>query len=102
MRFGGHGGQALVSPSLLPVVANNGSFSVAAWVNVTKCAFSCVALSEDASNAFQFALKYQRVCRAGGKSGACWKFSLPHEDLAGAADYLGLCRGLLSAAVGTS
>ena len=87
LLIGGRGGQALVSPSLMPIVAINGSFSVAAWVNVTKCAFSCVALSEDATQVFQFELKYQRVCRAGGKSGACWKFSMPHQDLAGAADY---------------
>jgi hypothetical protein len=87
LRIGGHGGQALASPSLLPILANNGSFSVAAWVNVTKCAVSCVALSEDATPGFQFALKYQRLCRAGGKAGPCWKFSMPFSATASASGY---------------
>jgi hypothetical protein len=85
MSVTGHGGQALVEPpSVLPVVANNSLFSVSAWANLTKCAVSCTVLSEDASQVFQFALRYQRVCRAGGKSGACWKFTMPFIDQTGA------------------
>lgn len=84
LLIGGRGGQALAASSLIPIVGNDGSFTVSAWVNVTKCAFSCVALSEDALVLFQFALKFQRVCRSGGKSGACWKFTMPVNDQAGA------------------
>lgn len=84
LLIGGGGGQALAAPSLLPIVGNDGSFTVSAWVNVTKCAFSCVALSEDASQVFQFAVRFQRGCRAGGKSGPCWNFTRPVEDQKGA------------------
>jgi hypothetical protein len=83
LLIGGSGGEALVTPSLLPIVGIDFSFTVSAWVNVTKCGFSCVALSEDASSASQFALKFQRACRARGKSGPCWKFSMPIGDLSG-------------------
>jgi len=86
LLIGGQGGQALAASSLIPIVGNDGSFTVSAWVNVTKCAFSCVALSEDATAVFQFAVKFQRVCRAGGKSGACWKFTMPFNDQVGATD----------------
>ena len=80
LQIGGGGGEALVTPSLLPIVGIDFSFTVSAWVNVTKCGFSCVALSEDASSVSQFALKFQRACRAGGESGPCWKFSMPVGD----------------------
>lgn len=84
LLIGGGGGQALVTPSLLPIVGNDGSFTVSAWVNVTKCGFSCVALSEDATQVFQFAVRFQRGCRAGGKSGPCWKITMPVQDQQGA------------------
>ena len=88
MHVTGQGGQAVARPfSLTPIVANTSSFSVSAWVNLTKCAISCVVVSEDATQVFQFALKYQKVCRANGKKGACWKFTMPHSDQAGSADY---------------
>ncbi len=81
MAVTGKGGQALTSQ---PEISLGSSFSVSAWVNLTKCATSCVALSQDASHVFQFALRYQRVCRAGGKKGACWKFTESFSDDAGA------------------
>jgi len=84
LLIGGGGGQAIVTPSLLPIIGNDGSFTVSAWVNLTKCAFSCVALSEDASHVFQFAVSLQRGCRAGGKTGPCWKLTMPVEDQQGA------------------
>jgi hypothetical protein len=80
MSVAGKGGQALTTQ---PEVSLSTSFSVSAWVNLTKCATSCVALSQDASHVFQFALRYQRVCRAGGKKGACWKFTESFDDQVG-------------------
>jgi hypothetical protein len=75
LSVGGGGGQALAASSLLPIVGVNGDATVSAWVHVSRCASSCVALSQDAGKSgYAFALEYQRVCRAAHKSGACWKF----------------------------
>src|SRR3984957_3822237 len=79
LSVGGQGGQALAAPSLLPVLSLDGSATVSAWVNVSKCSNSCVALSEDGAPGYSFALGYQRICHAAGKAGACWKLTMSEE-----------------------
>jgi hypothetical protein len=74
------GGQAVTSKTVLPIVGNNGSFAVSAWVRVAACAAACVALSEDATKTSGFTLSYQRSCAAGGHTGPCWRFSMPKTD----------------------
>jgi Concanavalin A-like lectin/glucanases superfamily len=74
------GGQAMTRPAILPVVGNDGSFSVSAWVELSKCASSCIALSADATQTDMFALGYQKACAASGKTGPCWQFSMPSSD----------------------
>lgn len=85
LSVGGGGGQALAAPSLLPLIGTGGDATVSAWVNVTRCASSCVALSQDAGKGYAFALEYQRLCRAGRKSGACWKLVMPESTAPGSA-----------------
>jgi hypothetical protein len=84
MKLGGLGGQATTEPTLLPLVGNNGSFSISAWVNLSKCRSRCTALSFDATHTFGFALGYQRSCQAGGRPGPCWTLRMPVSDNAGA------------------
>jgi hypothetical protein len=84
MKVGGQGGQARTAPAILPVVGNNANFSVSAWVNLSACSSSCVALSADATQTDEFALSYKRSCRANGTTGPCWKFSMPAADSASA------------------
>jgi hypothetical protein len=85
LRLTGSGGQARTRAAILPVVGNNSSFSVSAWVNLSKCvSTSCVALSADATQTDEFALGYQRSCTASGKTGPCWQFSMPSSDSASA------------------
>lgn len=80
MAVTGRGGQARTGPALLPVVGANGNFTVSAWLNPARCAGTCVAVSEDASQTYEFALEYQRACTANGRTGPCWKFAVPAAD----------------------
>jgi hypothetical protein len=82
MKLGGLGGQARTSPAIFPVVGNNFSFSASAWVYLLKCPSSCVALSVDATQTYEFALSYKKSCTADGKTGPCWRFSIPATDSA--------------------
>jgi hypothetical protein len=84
MAVGGRGGQARTPATILPLVGNNRSFSVSVWVNLSKCASSCIAISVDATQADQFNLSYRKSCTAGGKTGPCWTFSRPDADAAAA------------------
>jgi Concanavalin A-like lectin/glucanases superfamily len=84
MKVGGSGGEARTRPAILPVVGTSFGFSVSAWVNLSKCLSSCVALSEDATQTDQFALSYKRSCTAAGATGPCWQFSMPATDSASA------------------
>jgi concanavalin A-like lectin/glucanase superfamily protein len=79
LSIAGHGGQELTAAPILPVVALSDAATLSAWVNLTTCAGTCVALSEDRGSGYAFALEYQRVCRADGKSGACWALALPAQ-----------------------
>src|SRR5215467_8267112 len=63
MKVGGQGGQARTAPAILPVVGNNANFSASAWVKLSACSSSCVALSADATQTDEFALSYKRSCR---------------------------------------
>jgi len=56
MKVGGGGGEAKTRPAILPVVGNDSDFSVSAWVKLSKCASSCAAFSDDATQTYQFAL----------------------------------------------
>lgn len=47
MKVGGRGGQARTPPTILPLVGNSTSFSASVWVNLSKCASSCTAISAD-------------------------------------------------------
>ena len=80
MRVGGGGGEARTRPAILPVVGNDSGSSVSAWVKLSKCASSCAAFSDDATQTYQFALSYKRSCMAAGKTGPCWQFSMPAFD----------------------
>jgi Concanavalin A-like lectin/glucanases superfamily len=84
MAVRGRGGQARTAPTILPLVGNDASFSVSVWVNLSKCASSCVAISADGTQTDQFTLSYRKSCTAGGKTGPCWMFSRPATDLADA------------------
>jgi hypothetical protein len=66
------------------VVGANFGFSVSAWVKLSKCASSCTAFSDDATQTYQFALNYMSSCTAAGKTGPCWQFSMPAFDSASA------------------
>jgi concanavalin A-like lectin/glucanase superfamily protein len=81
----GGGGQARTAPAVLPVIGNDGSFSVSAWADPGTCAGTCVALAGDATQTFEFRLSYQHSCHANGRSGPCWKFAMPASDSSSAA-----------------
>jgi hypothetical protein len=80
LKVGGRGGQVRTPPTILPLVGNRTGFSVSVWVNLSKCASSCVAISADATQTYQFTLGYKKSCAAGGKTGPCWMFSRPSTD----------------------
>jgi hypothetical protein len=80
MTVGGRGGQARTPPTILPLVGNRASFSVSVWVNLSKCASSCIAISADGTQTDQFNLSYRKSCTAGAKTGPCWMFSRPAAD----------------------
>lgn len=80
LKLTGADGQAATAQTLVPVVGNNGSFTVSAWVQVSSCGGTCAALSEDATQVSGFTLGYQQSCTAGGKTGPCWVFARPAAD----------------------
>ncbi|HKB42054.1 MAG TPA: LamG-like jellyroll fold domain-containing protein [Gemmataceae bacterium] len=84
LTVGGLGGQARTPPTILPLVGNRTSFSVSVWVNLSKCASFCVAISADGTQTDQFTLAYRKSCTAGGKTGPCWMFSRLATDSADA------------------
>jgi hypothetical protein len=76
----GGGGQALTAPATLPVAGNDGSFSVSVWADPAKCSGTCVALAADATQTYEFALKYRHSCQANDSTGPCWTFAMPVSD----------------------
>ncbi|MDR2983326.1 MAG: LamG domain-containing protein [Nocardiopsaceae bacterium] len=82
LKVGGGGGQARTPATILPLVGNDTSFSVSVWVNLSRCASSCVAISADGTETYQHMLSYRKTCTAGGKTGHCWTFSVPAADSA--------------------
>jgi hypothetical protein len=82
LTLNGSGGQADTSR---PVMGNDASFSVSAWVNPAGCGFTlCAVMSQDGSNVSAFILGYQSSGCPGGTS-PCWVFEMPAQDSGGAA-----------------
>ena len=78
------GGQAVAtSPSVLPMVTVRSSFALSAWANVSSCAATCVAASEDAGQNYAFALSYRHKCHGAARTGSCWRFSMPDSQPGG-------------------
>lgn len=73
MRLNGRG-DAQTNPALLSVVFTRINFTVSAWVNLSRCVTTCVALSEDGFGASMFTLGCRAHC-ALGKAG-CWEFTV--------------------------
>ena len=69
----------------VPMVGNNGSFSVSAWVYPSACSGLCVAVSQDATNVSGFRLGYLRSGTADGATCPCWEFAMPQYDASSAA-----------------
>ena len=80
LSLAGRGGLAVTSPTVLPIVGNNGSFTVSAWVRAAACATTCAAVSQDATQTSGFSLAYRRSCTASGQAGPCWLFTMPEAD----------------------
>jgi hypothetical protein len=64
----------------VPMVGNNGSFSVSAWVYPSSCGGLCTAVSQDATQVSGFRLGYQKSGSAGGVTCPCWEFAMPQSD----------------------
>ncbi|MBO0807311.1 MAG: LamG domain-containing protein [Actinobacteria bacterium] len=77
LQLDGSSGRAYTT---LPVAGNNGSFTVSAWVNLSSCSSTCVAVSQGGTNVSGFSLGYQHSC-------GCWAFSMPASDSASATVY---------------
>jgi hypothetical protein len=80
LKLTGPDGQAVTPRTLVPLVGNDGSFTVSAWAKASGCGGTCAALSEDGTQVSGFALGYQQSCTAGGKTGPCWVFAMPATD----------------------
>ena len=65
-----------------PVLGNNGSFSVSAWVDPSACSGTCVLMSQGGVTVSGFTLGYQSSCSQGTTTGPCWVLSMPTSDSA--------------------
>jgi hypothetical protein len=82
LTLNGSGGQADTSR---PVMGNDASFSVSAWVNPAGCGSTlCAVMSQDGSSVSAFILGYQSSGCPGGTS-PCWVFEMPAQDSGSAA-----------------
>jgi hypothetical protein len=78
LRLNGRG-DAQTSPALLSTIFTGWNFTVSAWVNLARCATTCVALSQDGLRVSMLTLGYKARC-ALDKHG-CWVFQVrPGDD----------------------
>jgi hypothetical protein len=79
LNLDGSSGRAFTAE---PVLGNNGSFSVSAWVKPSDCSGTCVLMSQGGTTVSGFTLGYQSSCTQGTTIGPCWIMSMPTSDSA--------------------
>ena len=71
-------GDAQTSTALLPIVDARSSFTASAWIELSACRATCIALSQGGARSGAFALGFEATC-ARSKHG-CWVFTMRISD----------------------